>query len=430
MKNFTAVLALLFLSAGFLSAQTSLEGKVIDVESGEPIIFGNVALYKNDVLITGTETDFDGNYSFSNMDPGTYDVEASYVGYQSQRQVGVVVLAGKAVRLNFDMSSGVLLQEIEIIDYEVPLIEQDNTTQGAVVTAEKILNLPTKNINALAATTAGLSSIDGGSISIRGSRSDATDYYIDGVRVSGNLIPQSEIDQLQVITGGIEAQYGDVTGGIISITTKGPSNAFSGGVEFETSEFLDPYGYNLISANLSGPIARNKQGRSVLGFRVSGQFLNRQDDGPSAFGRYRADGSAIDIIEANPLSMVAGTPLNTAEFINPEQVKLQEARPNSENTQMDFTVKLDARLSDNVDITISGNYNDIENIFSPSEAWALLNWRNNPINMNSSYRGNIRFRHRLGGATPLSAQTRDASQKKCTCAQRILHAAIWISERL
>jgi outer membrane receptor for ferrienterochelin and colicin len=53
--------------------------------------------------------------------------------------------------------------------------------------------------------------------------------------VVSNLIPESEIDQLQVITGGIEAQYGDVTGGIISITTKGPSNAFSGGVEVETS---------------------------------------------------------------------------------------------------------------------------------------------------------------------------------------------------
>ncbi|MDX1479537.1 MAG: carboxypeptidase regulatory-like domain-containing protein, partial [Saprospiraceae bacterium] len=411
MKNFTAFITLMLLGVGFLSAQTSLEGKVVDAETNEPIIFGNVALYKNGVLITGTETDFDGNYAFSNIDPGTYDVEATYVGYQAQRQVGVVVLAGKAVKLDFSLSSGVLLTEVEVIDYEVPLIEQDNTTTGGVVTAEKIRNLPTKSINALAATTAGLSSIDGGDISIRGSRTNATDYYIDGVRVSGNLIPQSEIDQLQVITGGIEAQYGDVTGGIISITTKGPSSRFAGGIELETSEFLDPYGYNLISGNFSGPLLRNSEGRSILGFRVSGQFLNRKDDGPSAFGRYRATEEIIDQLEANPLRVVSGSTLNSAEFISDSDVILQEARPNSENTQFDITAKLDARLSDQIDITFSGNYNNVENIFSPSEAWALFNWRNNPVNMNSRYRGNIRFRHRLGGSPVLDPAARSAEAK-------------------
>ena len=411
MKNITAFITLMFLGVGILGAQTSLEGKVIDAETNEPIIFGNVALYKNGVLITGTETDFDGNYSFSNIDPGTYDVEATYVGYQAQRQVNVIVLAGKAVKLDFMVSSGVLIDEIEIVDYKVPLIEQDNTTTGGVVTAEKIRNLPTKSINALAATTAGLSSIDGGAISIRGSRSNATDYYIDGVRVSGSLIPQSEIDQLQVITGGIEAQYGDVTGGIISITTKGPSSRFSGGLEIETSEVVDPYGYNLISGNFSGPLLKNAEGRSVLGFRISGQYLNRQDDGPSAYGRYRASEDIINQLEANPLNVVSGSLLNSAEFINDSDVALEEARPNSENKRLDLTAKLDARLSNNVDITFSGNYNNNENIFSPSEAWALFNWRNNPIASGHSYRGNFRFRHRLGGAGPADAAARAAGAK-------------------
>src|SRR5690606_27058360 len=126
-------------------------------------------------------------------------------------------------------------------------------------TAEQIRNLPTKNINAIAATTAGLSSIDGGNINIRGSRSNATNYYLDGIRVSGNLIPQSEIEQLQVITGGIEAKYGDVTGGLVSLTSKGPSAKLTGQVELETSELTDPYGYNLAMANLSGPILKNKE---------------------------------------------------------------------------------------------------------------------------------------------------------------------------
>src|SRR5690606_35320100 len=120
--------------------------------------------------------------------------------------------------------------------YKVPLVEQDNTTTGGIVTGEQIRNLPMKSINSLAATTSGVSSFSGESVAIRGSRTNATDYYVDGIRVSANLVPQTEIEQLQVITGGVEARYGDVTGGIISITTKGPSERFELGAEAERSE--------------------------------------------------------------------------------------------------------------------------------------------------------------------------------------------------
>ncbi|RLD22422.1 MAG: TonB-dependent receptor [Bacteroidetes bacterium] len=396
MKNFTAFIALMFVSVSFLSAQSSLEGKVIEAATGEPIIFGNVALYKNGVLITGTETDFDGNYSMSNIDPGTYDVEATYIGFQPLRQTGVIVLAGKAIKLDFELSTGVLLDVVTIIEYTVPLIDQDNTTTGGIVTSEKIQNLPIRNINALAATTAGLSSIDGGDISIRGSRANATDYYIDGVRVSGALIPESEIDQLQVITGGIEAQYGDVTGGIISITTKGPSNSFSGSFEIETSQFLDDYGYNLINGAISGPLVRNKQGRSVLGFRLSGRYLNQKDTGPGALGRYRATESSIAALEADPTVNFGGSILNSAEFIDPAEVKLEEARKNTNRAQYDITAKIDARLSDAIDVTFSGNYSNTNSTFARGEGWSLLNWQYNPLASSSNIRGNFRFRHRLG----------------------------------
>lgn len=398
MRIFTVLCVCMLFGATAALAQTSLEGKVTEQDNGEPVIFGTVSLYKNGVLITGTETDFDGNYAFSNIDPGTYDVEASYVGFTPQRQVGVVVLAGKAIRLDFQLSSGVVLTEVEIIDYKVPLIEQDNTTQGGIKTAEQIRNLPTKDINALAATTAGLSSIDGGAISIRGSRTNATNYYIDGIRVSGNLIPQSEIDQLQVITGGIEAQYGDVTGGIISLTTKGPSQAFSGGLEVETSEFLDPYGYNLISANFSGPILKNSQGRSILGFRVSGQLLDRKEDGPRAYGFYHATDETIDRLEANPLERVFGSTLNVAESLTNSDVILDKISPNEQSTNYDFTGRLDARLSDFIDLTVSGSYSQGEDRFSLGRGWGLLNWRNNPLSEGDHYRINARLRHRLGGA--------------------------------
>ena len=172
-------------------SQTSIEGKISDQESGEPIIYGTVALYKNGDLITVTETDDNGNYSISNIDPGTYDINASYVGYQAKTVEGVILLAGKNTRVDIEISSGTVLDQVVIVEYKVPLVEQDNTTTGGIVTGEQIRNLPMKNINSLAATASGVSSFDGESVAIRGSRTNATDYYVDGIRVSANMVPQT-----------------------------------------------------------------------------------------------------------------------------------------------------------------------------------------------------------------------------------------------
>jgi hypothetical protein len=106
MKTLITVLLLIFWMQS-ASTQTSLAGKITDSATGEPILFAAVALYKSGVLIAGTETDFDGNYSFTEIDPGAYDVEVSYVGYEKQRIEGVSVLAGKINRLDIQMSTGI-----------------------------------------------------------------------------------------------------------------------------------------------------------------------------------------------------------------------------------------------------------------------------------------------------------------------------------
>ncbi len=386
-------------------SQTSLAGKVTDSETGEPILFGTVALYKNGVLSLGTETDMNGNFNFPDIDPGTYDVEASYVGYQAKRITGVQVLAGKATKLDFELTSegGVLIDEVVITEYKVPLIEQDNTTSGAVITGESIRNLPTRNINALAATSAGLATADeGGAINVRGSRANATDYYIDGIRMSGGLLPESEIEQLQVITGGVEAQYGDVTGGIISITTKGPSNSFSGGIEMESSQLTDPYNWNLIGFNASGPILRNSRGQSILGFRVAGRYQDRLDNDPPATEIFQVREDRLRDLQENPIIDRQGNLVVAADYFTDEDVNVLDYNPNEESSIINLTAKLDARLSPAIDVTFTGTYNENTNRFTPG-GWQVYNSHNNPTTQGSTYRGNFRFRHRLG-RTGLSAE--------------------------
>src|SRR5688572_9425202 len=193
------------------SPDRSITGIVTD-ESNSPLIF---AIVKAKDLPISTTTDLQGWFSLIIPDSCKFLV-FSYPGYEMLD----FNIEGKDT-IKVVLKGGIILTETVITAYAVPLIEQDNTTQGGIVSGRQTRNRPTKNINALAATTAGLSSIDGGDISIRGSRSNATDYYLDGIRVNASLIPQSEIEQLQVITGGIEARYGDVTGGLISLTSKG-----------------------------------------------------------------------------------------------------------------------------------------------------------------------------------------------------------------
>jgi hypothetical protein len=230
--------------------QSILEGRVIDSETGEPVVFTNVALYKNGVLKTGSQTDLDGYYSISELEAGTYDVEFSFTGYSTSRVNGVTIAPGKANKLDSRMSGGVQLTEV-VVKYERPMVVQDGTTQGSSIslnqrsmpaprqkkqkevlgevsppkatapavpaiqgktlTSDQIKALPTRDVNALASFSGGVSSADeGNQLNIRGSRSGATNYYIDGVRVSGNLPPKQSIEEAEVITSGVEARYGDI----------------------------------------------------------------------------------------------------------------------------------------------------------------------------------------------------------------------------
>ncbi len=416
MKRFLLFFTLLLVSVSFLIAQSaSLSGKVSEKETKDEVISGSVSLYQNGVFKSGTITDFDGNYNFSNLDAGTYDVEFGYLGFQTQRIEGVRIFADKSIKLDAELTvEGVLLDQVIVTAYKVPLVEQDNTTQGGTLTSDQIKNLPTRNINALAATTAGLSSSDeGDDVSIRGSRDDATNYYVDGMRVSGNLIPESEIDQLQVITGGVEARYGDVTGGIISITTKGPSGQFSGGIEMETSQVLDPYNNNLVGINLSGPLLRNKEGVSVLGFRLSGRYTYNEDDDPSAVPVYRVKDDVLAELQANPVITKGGNTFTAADFLTNEDVDALRVRPFEDLTRYDLTAKIDARFSEAIDVTLTGTASQEDDFFTPSEnggeSWRTFNAQNNPVDQQDVYRVNFRFRHRLGGSSSGEGDDRKVS---------------------
>ncbi len=209
-----------------LSAQTrpgSLRGVVKDKVTGETIPFANITLKQGGQLVTGGTTDLDGNYNINPVDPGVYTVECSFVGYATVKISGVQVYADKPKTLDFQMEeSSEMLQEV-VVEAKTELIEKGKTSD--IVDAEEIKNLPYRNIGQIVATTAGVFQADDGQgVNIRGARSGNNQVFIDGVKVRGDVnIPRDAILQTEVITGGLPAQYGDVTGGVIITTTKVPT---------------------------------------------------------------------------------------------------------------------------------------------------------------------------------------------------------------
>jgi hypothetical protein len=400
----------LIFGAASVFAQQTIFGTVKD-DIGDPVIGGTVKVLNGTALVTGAATDFDGNYRIS-VDPGTYNIEFSYVGYTPQIIEGVEILAGQENKLDMDFedNGGIVLETATIKAYKNDPLKVDETSQGLILTSKEVKKLGTRSINAIATLSAGATSSDeGDAVSLRGGRTNATQYIIDGVRVTGTLVTESDIDQIQVVTGGVEAKYGDLSSGVISITTKGPSSKFNGFVEAETSRFLDDYNNNLIGGSVSGPLIQRlspdgKDKKTILGYRLSGRYTyNEDDDAPATDIVYITD-ETRERLENDPIQRLeSGAGISPrAAFLTDEDVQILDAQPFEEFTRIDLSGKLDARLSDAIDVTLSGNYTRRNNRFTPNEGsvtaanWRLLNAHNNPYDLNNLYRGNFRFRHRLG----------------------------------
>jgi uncharacterized membrane protein len=123
--------------------QATLQGKVIETSSGDDAINAYVKLLKNGIAKITVATDFEGNYSV-NTDPGTYDVEVSYVGMATQLIKGVVLNGGRVTKLDIKLVEDKKSVPI-CMEYKIPLIQFDNMSSGATYTSEQIMRSPVRN---------------------------------------------------------------------------------------------------------------------------------------------------------------------------------------------------------------------------------------------------------------------------------------------
>jgi hypothetical protein len=376
-KRFTLPFLVIMFSISSAFSQAggggSIKGKVLD-ELSEGMPFVNVAIYQFGNMKGGATTDMDGRFKLSNLEAGSYDLEVKFVGYQTYRVEGLVVKSGKLLPLDPMQlkEADEMLDEVEVVFYKVPLIDKDGGASGGTVTREDLARMPGRSAASIATTVGGVQTDGNGEISsVRGSRDDATYYYIDGIKVRGGTsLPKAAIEEVSVMTGGLPANYGDATGGIISITTRGASRFYFGGVEAVSSGFkigentygLDNFGYNLFEGVLSGPLFMKKDSTGektdpILGFFLSANFQNIVDSRPFAIDQYRLKPSMRDSLIASPLRPTGlgfGAFYNT-DFLTPNDFEKVSFRQNNGNTRASLAAKIDVNTGPNVNLTFGGS---------------------------------------------------------------------------
>ncbi len=248
-------------------AQTGkIVGNVTDLETGEALIGANIIL---EGTLLGAATDISGDFLLLNVPPGTYTLVGKFIGYRSQTISNIQISVNLTTEAVFSLSPESYETEQVTVIAPKPLINKNVTNSTSIMRAEDMENLPIRGVNAVVGTQGGIVTQDG-DIFVRGSRSDAVAFYIDGVLVNNPVFGgsqtsmiQNAIQEIQVQTGGYSAEFGGANGGIISTQSKSGSSKYRITAEAITDnfnsvgkEFLGgyTYGHSELVLTAGGPI--------------------------------------------------------------------------------------------------------------------------------------------------------------------------------
>lgn len=231
-------LAVLGLTANVAYSQTTgdIEGTITD-SNGAPLPGASVEL--RSAALQGTRTavtDAAGRFRFPALAPGIYTVTAALSGFGKVERTNVRVSLGGQATLPITMS--VSVKEEIIVTGEAPVIDTAKTTIGVTGTTEQISRLPlARNFTSIASTAPGTGTDNSGGITFYGATGLENQYIIDGVNTTGikignqgKTLTNEFVQEVEVKTGGYEAEYGRALGGTINVVTKSGGNEFHGDV--------------------------------------------------------------------------------------------------------------------------------------------------------------------------------------------------------
>ncbi|MDX1983556.1 MAG: TonB-dependent receptor [Bryobacteraceae bacterium] len=239
-----ALLLVLGLSAAFAQERFSeINGTATD-PSGAVLPNVNVTVTnKGTGRVFQTTTGSNGAYLARNLEPGRYTVRFEVAGFTPYEVAEVNLLLGKTLRVDAPMTVARAEQSVQITE-AAPLIDTTNTVVAHNLTAEEFDRLPkARSFQNLAVLSTSVNSgeIEGG-IQVNGASGAENNFTIDGISTNSLINGQSRQDavfeilqEVQVKTGGISAEYGGALGGVVSSITKSGGNSFHGDVHYYLS---------------------------------------------------------------------------------------------------------------------------------------------------------------------------------------------------
>ena len=237
-KRISMAGALLLLWSVCVSAQStgSISGVIVDSSGG--VIPGA------DVIVTNTQTGVaiqtvsqaDGTFLFGSLQTGTYVTTAELAGFKRYAGSRFEVHVGDRLTFKIALEIGNTSEEVTVTA-DAPLLRTADAQVGEIINNQFISNLPQLNRNPFALLSlAGNVQGTGNSIQLNGGRTSAVDYYVDGGVVNSgqanrltNQIPSMDaVSEFRVVTAGISAEYGRISGGYVTLVTKGGTNTIRG----------------------------------------------------------------------------------------------------------------------------------------------------------------------------------------------------------
>ena len=238
----SSISILLFLFGNFIYAGTTgkISGKISDKSTGEALIGANVLIVGTTL---GASSDIDGNYFILNIPPGEYQIKASVISYSSFTIQKVRVSVDQTTKIDFELNpESIELGEV-LVTAEKSIVRKDLTSTEETISGENISMLPLEDVSAVVNLQAGV--VDG---HFRGGRSNEVKYLIDGVPVNDVYSGQSSlsaeinsIEEIQVLTGTFNAEYGEALSGVVNQVTKIAGDKLIGNISLYSGDYVSSH---------------------------------------------------------------------------------------------------------------------------------------------------------------------------------------------
>ncbi|MDZ7271692.1 MAG: TonB-dependent receptor [candidate division KSB1 bacterium] len=264
----STVLTVLLISAAWWSGSSAgttgkLSGRVMD-KANQPLPAANIVLAGT---LLGAATDAQGYYHVLNVPPGRYEVKVSFIGYKTRVIQDVVITADRTTTLDVTLEESTIEGETVVVVAEKPVVELNLTSSMAALGSQEIQIMPVRSLQDIVDLQAGV--VDG---HFRGGRLGEVQYQINGVTVNNSYdnssslqLDRSVLQEVQVISGTFDAEYGQAMSGVVNVVLKSGTERFSWNGEVYLGDYMYTTGERRGEGDKFRPLAIQNYQLSVSG---------------------------------------------------------------------------------------------------------------------------------------------------------------------